>query len=65
MSKYLCMFAAETRKENGDKYLSATIRLLLSGINYTLQENKVPFSIFDIRHNGFKTSHLLIVITVV
>ena len=43
VSKYLCMFIAEARKENGDKYLPATIRLLLSRINRTLQENKVPF----------------------
>ena len=41
------MFIAETRKENGDIYLPATIRSLLSGIDHTLQENKVPFSIFD------------------
>ena len=48
VSKYLCMFVVETRKENGDKYPPATIRALLSGINRTLQDNKVPFgSIFD------------------
>ena len=45
VSKYLCMFVAETRKENGEKYLPATIRSLFSGINRTLQENKAPFSI--------------------
>ena len=43
VSKYLCMFAAKTRKESDDKYSPATIKSLLSGINRTLQENKVPF----------------------
>lgn len=47
VSKYLCMFAAKTRKESGDKYSPATIKSLLCGINRTLQENKVPFLIFD------------------
>ena len=40
------MFAVETRKENSDKYLPGTITALFSGINHTLQENEVPFSIF-------------------
>ena len=54
VSKCLCMFAAETRKENSDKYLPATIISLLSGINHTLQEIKVPFSIFDKRIVHFR-----------
>ena len=47
------MFIAETRKENGDKYPPATICALLSGINRTLQEKKVPFSIFDKQSPAF------------
>ena len=48
------MFVAETRKENGDKYPAATIRALLSEINGTLQDNKVPFgSIFDKQNPHF------------
>ena len=45
VSKYLCMFSAETRKENGGKSPAINISLL-SGINRTLQENKVTFLIF-------------------
>ena len=54
VNKYLCMFIAETRKENGDKYPPATIRALLSGINRALQENQVPFSIFDKQNPHFR-----------
>ena len=53
VSKYLCMFVAETWKENGEKYPPATIRTLLSGINRTMQEWKVPFSIFDKQNPAF------------
>ena len=48
------MFIAETRKENGDEYPPPTIRSLHSGINHTLQENKVPFSIFDRQNIHFR-----------
>ena len=54
VSKYLCMFAVETRKENGEKYPPATIRALLSGINCTLKENKAPFFIFDKQNPDFR-----------
>jgi len=40
-------------QENGDKYSPATIHSLLSGINCTLQEKKVPFSIFDKQNSAF------------
>lgn len=53
VSKYLCMFVAETKKENGDKHPPATIHALLSEINHVLQENNVPFSFLT-----SKTYHL-------
>ena len=42
-----CACLQQKQKNNGYKYPPATIRSLLGGINCTLQENKVPFSIFD------------------
>jgi len=51
------MFVAETRKENGDKYPPATIHALLSGINHSLQEKNVPFSVFDKQNLAFSNLH--------
>jgi len=50
------MFIVKAHKENGNKYPPATIKVLLSGINCALQENKVPFSIFDKQNSHFRDS---------
>ncbi len=45
--KFLCLFALETRRENGKPYPPASIRSLLSGLNRVLRANNAPFSILD------------------
>ena len=50
VSKYLRMFVLETQKADGTKYTPGSIRLLLSGLNCVLKENKAPFSILDDGH---------------
>lgn len=47
VSKQLCRFVLETRREDGNRYPPATLRSLLSALNRIMQENKVPFSIFN------------------
>lgn len=44
--KWLCRYAMATRREDGTPY-PPTVRLLLSGVNRTLQSNNAPFSILD------------------
>ena len=47
VSKYLRYFVLEARNQTGEKYPSATIRGILSGLNRILKEAKAPFSILD------------------
>ena len=53
VSKYLRMLVLKTRKTDGTKYTTGSIRLLLSGLNRVLKE-KALFSILDDGHPEFR-----------
>ena len=52
------LFVLEVRKADGGKYLPATIRNLLSGLNREMTKNKVQFSIVDKADHRFRELHL-------
>ncbi len=53
----LCCYVQETKKETGELYPATTVRSLLSGIQHTLQANKVPFNLFDKFDHRFRDLH--------
>lgn len=57
LCKWLCCYVQETKKENGEPYPATTIRSLLSGIQRTLQANKLPFNLFDKSDLRFRDLH--------
>lgn len=54
VSKNLCKFVMETRREDGKLYPPASLRCLLSALNRILQDNKAPFSVFDKKDLQFR-----------
>ena len=52
--KYLCLYVLETRKEDGTQYPPSTLRVLVSGLNRVLQQNKAPFSVLDKSNPNFR-----------
>ena len=52
--KFMRYFVLEVRQENGEQYNPGTIRSLLSGINRTMRERGVLFSIFNKNDPAFR-----------